>query len=188
MDNIETKLQLCESRIAYTFSNKLLLCEALQTSGYGIFWQDVYTSVPKNTRLAVYGDTALNMALCSLWYPKGLSKGLMTSFPTILRMLICAGEWTQIRNVASNSNLAAVGLAHSLDTCVILNPGTQAVSHASLATTVEAILGAVQLDGGSDALLQVATRLGLVPQMIIPVMSRIYSLPPYLNKNHLHLT
>jgi hypothetical protein len=79
MNNIDEKLQHCESLILYTFNNKLLLCEALQTSGYGIFWRGAYAWVPKNTRLAVYGDTALNMAYCSLWYPKHLDKGAIIS-------------------------------------------------------------------------------------------------------------
>jgi hypothetical protein len=78
MDNIEEKLQFCESLIAYTFNDKLLLCQALQTSGTYINWRGNYTRVPKNTRLAVYGDIALNMALCRLWYPTELNKGTIT--------------------------------------------------------------------------------------------------------------
>lgn len=96
--------------------------------------------------------------------------------PMRVCLLICLGAWTDIRNLATNSNLAAVGFAHGLDTCVILNPGTICVSTGSMATTVEAILGAVQLDGGSDALFQVATLLGLVHQLITPVMSSSYFL------------
>lgn len=46
-----------------------------------------------------------------------------------------------------------------------------------MATTVEAILGAVEIDGGSDALLQVATHLKLIPESIIPVMSKKKTIP-----------
>jgi len=67
MDAIDHKIQTCEAIIGYTFRDKRLASEALQTSGIG--------TVPKNTRLAVYGDVALNMALCRLWYPAGLDKG-----------------------------------------------------------------------------------------------------------------
>lgn len=81
MENIGEKIQLCELRIMYTFKKKLLLCEALQTSGYPTHWEGTSVWVPKNTRLAVYGDTALNMALCSLWYRKNLDKGAMTPCP-----------------------------------------------------------------------------------------------------------
>jgi dsRNA-specific ribonuclease len=45
-----------------------------------------------------------------------------------------------------------------------------------MADTVEAVLGAVEVDGGPEALLQVATRLGLVHRLITPEMSKSYSL------------
>ena len=81
MENIAETIQLCELRIMYTFKNKLLLCEALQNCGYAINWHGTNTTVPRNTRLAVYGDIALNMALCSLWYRKKLGTGAMTPCP-----------------------------------------------------------------------------------------------------------
>jgi dsRNA-specific ribonuclease len=99
------------------------------------------------------------------------------------------GDWTQIRNVARNKNLTDVGFEHGLRDCVILNPGTQKVSDASMATTVEAILGAVELDGGPEALLQVARRLGLVHQLITVVMSqKLFYSPPLSGRNDMHLT
>lgn len=73
MFDLATKVPLCESLILYTFNNKVLLGEALQTTGYSIIWHDAH--IEKNDRLAVYGDIALNMALCRLWYPKKLNKG-----------------------------------------------------------------------------------------------------------------
>jgi ribonuclease-3 len=54
--------------------------------------------------------------------------------------------------VLGNPNLAAVGFAHRLGDCVILNPGTLKVSAKTMATTVEAILGAAHIDGGDAAL------------------------------------
>lgn len=110
---------------------------------------------------------------------------------TILRLLIqyrYLGAWTNIRNVGANSNLAAVGFKHGLDKCVILNDGTPKVSNGSMATTVEAIIGAVELDGGVDATLQVATRLGLVHQSIALVTSQNLFLSPCLNERYLQLT
>jgi dsRNA-specific ribonuclease len=82
MDTIELKIQSCESIIDYTFNDKCLLCEALQTAGAGtpMYWHGAWTTVPKNTRLAVYGDVVLNMILCRLWYAKDLNKGTITSF------------------------------------------------------------------------------------------------------------
>lgn len=80
------------------------------------------------------------------------------------------GDWTEIRNLANNSNLAAIGFDHGLDACINLNPGTTTVSKNSMATTMEAIIGAVQLDGSPDALLQLLTRFGLVHEMLTSVM------------------
>lgn len=65
-----------------------------------------------------------------------------------------------------NLNLSAVGFAHGLDSCVILNPGTQSVSDKTMATTVEAILGAVYMDGGDGALNAVLVNLGLTHQYL----------------------
>lgn len=100
----------------------------------------------------------------------------------------CLGTWTVIRNEASNDNLAAKGFEHGLNLCVILNPGTLQVSKGLMATTVEAILGAVELDGGPGALLQVATHLGLVHPLINLVKSQNYFLHPRLNELYLQLT
>lgn len=81
--DVEAKIENCEAIIGYNSNNKRLLCEALQTSGNGaVLFNNVWTQVPKNTRLAIHGDIALNMALCRLWYPSGLSKGAIAlSFP-----------------------------------------------------------------------------------------------------------
>ena len=72
MAAVESKIANCETIIGYTFSNKRLLHEALQTSGVG--------AVPKNTRLAVYGNMALNKELCHLWWTMDLDKGKTALF------------------------------------------------------------------------------------------------------------
>lgn len=46
-----------------------------------------------------------------------------------------------------------------------------------MATTIEAIIGAVQLDGGPEAVAQLVTRLGLVHPMLTAVMSK-FPFPP----------
>jgi ribonuclease III len=68
--------------------------------------------------------------------------------------------------VLGNANLAAVGFRHNLDRCVLLNPGTTAVSDKTMATTVEAILGAVHVDGGDAALGLVMAKLGLTHALL----------------------
>lgn len=71
MDAAQAKIQTGESIIGYTFSDKHLLWQAIQTSGIG--------AVPKNNRLAVFGGTALNKLLCRLWFQLNLSTGEFAS-------------------------------------------------------------------------------------------------------------
>ena len=75
----QAKVDLCEALLEYSFNDKKLLCEALQTSGEVIVWGNTIVKIPNNTRLAIYGDLALSKALCGLWYPKPLDKGCISS-------------------------------------------------------------------------------------------------------------
>ena len=69
--------------------------------------------------------------------------------------------------MAQNSELAAAGFRLGLDDCILLNLGTASVSDKTMATTMEAILGAVELDAGPDALTEVANRLGIVHSSLV---------------------
>lgn len=71
MDVVQENIQTGETIIGYTFNDKHLLWQAIQTSGI--------SSVPKNNRLAVFGDTALNKVLCRRWFHLNLSKGEFAS-------------------------------------------------------------------------------------------------------------
>ena len=68
------KISLCESIIGYEFESKLLCAEALNAAGDGMA---IYTlngllhRMPKNDRLAVYGDSVADSHLCDLWYKTG---------------------------------------------------------------------------------------------------------------------
>ena len=73
-----------------------------------------------------------------------------------------SGEWTKAeQDQLSNMNLSKVGFQCHLNDCVILNPGTVSVSQKTMATTMEAIFGAVFKDGGADALDAVLVKVGL---------------------------
>lgn len=81
-----------------------------------------------------------------------------------------AAVWTSIRNEAlCNNFLAERGFCHGLDLCINKDAGTPSVSPKMMATAVEAILGAVHLDGGDDALRRVLTRLRIVNPYELPV-------------------
>ena len=63
-----------------------------------------------------------------------------------------------------NPNLDFIGRLHNLERYIVCNPAQpNHVSPGSMASTVEAIIGAVYLNGGIDAVKSVMGRLGLLP-------------------------
>ncbi|KAB5536118.1 ribonuclease III domain-containing protein [Coniochaeta sp. 2T2.1] len=149
------KVLQCERIIGYSFRSKVLCAEALNNardSEARYFLDGFSRQLPKNDRLAVYGDSAANLYLCSLWLQRSLEKH----------------HWTTIRHdLVGNDNLARVGREHGLDNCINVNGGTVAVSPGMIATAVEAILGAAERDGGRDALVQVMSHLGLAQHALL---------------------
>ena len=68
-----------------------------------------------------------------------------------------------LQRIGSNANLDRVGRRHGLDAFVCRNPAQgRSVSPITMRATVEAILGAVYLDGGIGSVSQVMETLGLV--------------------------
>ncbi|KAF5550731.1 ribonuclease III domain-containing protein [Fusarium mexicanum] len=135
------KVAECESIIAYEFNSKSLCAQALHTAADSMsvcVMDGSFKKMPKNDRLAVYGDAAAAAYLCSLWIKGGLPK---------------RDDRVQI--------LLLFGRENGLHRCINMNGGTTRVSSGMVATTVEAILGAVEIDGGRDALARVMNRLGL---------------------------
>lgn len=56
----------------------------------------------------------------------------------------------RVQKIACNANLDQAGREQGLEKYIILNPGTTVVSARTMATTVEAILGALLKDSGGD--------------------------------------
>lgn len=168
MATTEAKVTSCETIINYVFRNKLLCLEALQASGHSmLLWQNRFTRVEKNDRLAVLGDTMAKSSLCRLWFATGRSKGRRTPVTRVSLAHPLSGQWTQAEQaLLRNDNLRAVGFAHSIDRCILLDPSTRFVSDKTMATTVEAILGAVYMDSGADALNAVLVTLGLTHRFL----------------------
>ncbi|OAA64772.1 Ribonuclease III [Cordyceps fumosorosea ARSEF 2679] len=148
----------CEQKIQYTFTNKLLSAVSLNNAGpnASVYIDNgEYKTLSKNDRLAVYGNSIATAMLCQDWYHKNSSKAI----------------WTSIRNEAlSNNFLAETGFSYGLDLCVHKDPATVFVSSKMMATAVEAILGAVHLDGGDAALRRVLAHLHIVSQYEHSVM------------------
>ncbi|KAK5130379.1 hypothetical protein LTR08_002171 [Meristemomyces frigidus] len=119
---------LIERLAGYRFRNENILLEAIDTTGLRV--------AQSNQRLALLGDATVKQVLLDEWYPSGSSKG--------------TGN-TIISTVGSNDNLATVARNCGLHTCVITHPGHRgAVSQGTLATMVEAIIGAVYVDSDKN--------------------------------------
>ena len=80
-----------------------------------------------------------------------------------------------VADVGSNVNLTTVGRRNGLDMLINKNPSDKSgpVGHITVAATVEAIIGAVYLDGDMVSVTQVMQNLGLVPRL-----ARNIRLPP----------
>jgi len=167
MSSFDQKIVECELIIAYAFKDKLKCALALEASGSGgAAVSRSFHRLSRNDRLAVYGDAVMASFICRKWLDTRRSKG----------------EWTAIRDeLLSNKSLAKRGFNLGLDRCVNLNLGAFQVSEKTMATTMEAILGAVQLDGGDEVLALVMVHLGFLDhEQLIMVMCQF---PIHLNMN-----
>lgn len=70
-------------------------------------------------------------------------------------MTIGVEQWALAeQELLNNDNLSKLGREKGLDNCVVLNPGTNDVSEKAMATTIQALIGAVYWDGGEKALIE----------------------------------
>ncbi|KAL8959152.1 MAG: hypothetical protein Q9193_003933 [Seirophora villosa] len=132
----------------YTFSDPALVWEAVCAAGS--FTSGGNRTFPDgNKRLAVLGDTVLQLALAEDWYG---GRDPRETF-TYIR-----------KDVGSNFNLNIVGSDTNIAGFVNLSPSQRTISPNTMAATVEAILGAVYLDSqGTTAVKAVMKTLGLAP-------------------------
>lgn len=69
----------------------------------------------------------------------------------------------QVSHASNNSNLSKLGQRFGLESLINSNPCQQgSVSESQVADTVEALVGAVYVDGGEDACEGVLEKLGLL--------------------------
>ncbi|KAF2648637.1 hypothetical protein K491DRAFT_684545 [Lophiostoma macrostomum CBS 122681] len=142
--NAASKITQCEQLINYTFDEKLLCLQALQASGEAVHYAGTWHILAKNDALAVLGDAYMAAVLCRWWWEKGpRNKGQL-----------------------DNKALAARSRLLSLDKCLFVNQGTKPdangnyVTDKVAATGMEAVAGAVYLDGGESQLEEVMRHLG----------------------------
>lgn len=67
----------------------------------------------------------------------------------------------------SNSNLDKIGREHGIDAFIQRNPGQQDfIPPLLMASTIEAIFGAVYLDNGMKSVTRVMQNLGIIPTLV----------------------
>lgn len=128
------KVELCESRLGYSFQDKNILKSAL-THASG-----AQNRLESNERLEFLGDSVLGFTICQ-WLFKQHRDYL-------------EGELTQIKStVVSRRVCARVSRQLELEECLILGKGMQqpaGVPKSLLSDVYEAIIAAIYLDGGIE--------------------------------------
>ncbi|KAL8919897.1 MAG: hypothetical protein Q9172_004745 [Xanthocarpia lactea] len=121
-----------------------------------------------NKRLAILGNTALHLVLAGDWYGGAAPRGTTIEIPAQWVVADCTNSaaFDRIRQqVGSNQNLNQIGNAKGLNAFVILagaQAGQGTIPPATMAATVEAIIGAVYLDSNSmSTVMGVMSTLGL---------------------------
>ena len=144
----QAKLAMTEGRLRYKFADQSLLQLALTHPSKG---------TPHNQRLEFLGDAVLGLVVARYLYQRNPD--------------LSEGDLSLLKNsVVSNSNLAEVARAIDLTNCIEYDSSTlkRGISEVDSihADVVEAIIGAVLLDGGFDQAAQVVRRMGLLPSSL----------------------
>ena len=134
------ELEALQSRLGYAFADPALLRQALTHRSYG---------ASNNERLEFLGDSVLNLAVAQLLYAQPLASEGRLSY------------WRA--SLVREATLAELALELDLGACLALGEGEARSGGAQrasiLADALEAVLGAVLLDGGVDAARQLVERL-----------------------------
>lgn len=131
--DVPDRLERCERRIGYTFTNRNLLLSAL-THASGAEHR-----LASNERLEFLGDAILGAVVCEL---------LFLQYPEYLE-----GDLTKIKSiVVSRQTCAKISEALGLQECLIVGKGmstSPAVPPSLLADVFESLVAAIYLDGGT---------------------------------------
>lgn len=133
------RLEDFEKIIRYGFNNKNLLKEALTHRSY--LNEHPYWKVPHNERLEYLGDAVLELVVSEYLFEtfKNYNEGKLTSLRAAL---------------VNYRHLAQVGKEISLDKYVLVSKGekkdTTKAKEIIIANAIEALIGAIYLDGGYE--------------------------------------
>jgi len=136
-----------ETIINYRFRNHLLLREALQAASQPPLRIGKRTLHEGNKSLAHIGDAVIYLVIRRWAYAMRLTTAQAHHLTTLRGM---------------NSSLARLGFSLHLENHINGVARERTVSPRLMATTVEAILGAVFIDGGFEGVKRVMEKLGLL--------------------------
>ncbi|CAI6336215.1 unnamed protein product [Periconia digitata] len=152
--NIDQRIATVTNMFGHIFVRKNLCAEALQMAGpvACVIVNDAVSWVPKNNRLAIVGDAILDTVLCRKWYEGSDSAGPRP-----------AHAWSSARlQIVGNEALNVRGNALGLGPMIIAGGGfAGAATPSMIATTFEAVFGAIYIDGGEAAVLDAVQHLDL---------------------------
>lgn len=132
-----------EQKFGYHFKNPILLCEALtHTSFANEYYQKTGKQIPQNERLEFLGDTVMGTLI---------STQIFKRFPEFPE-----GKLSKLRSaIVCEASLAACFTRNQLTEFLVLGRGEEMTGGRErpsiLADCFEAIIGAIYLDGGFDA-------------------------------------
>ncbi|KAM0813406.1 putative RNase III domain-containing protein [Seiridium cardinale] len=188
------KVALCGQILGHPITStrsKTLFAEAINMTKAGyttnVLLNGQRTIIPNNARLATYGDSVIQAHLCRLWLVQGPGAG--ESITSIGGILLTFGQveskWHSVTELLTDENLIDVYHKSDLHRCTHHALGqdwlfrSKVVRSKPKATLVEAILGAVHLDAGAEALHLAMSRLGLTshPHLRLPGSDDVVSDP-----------
>ncbi|MCM2278337.1 MAG: ribonuclease III [Oligoflexia bacterium] len=140
-----------QERLGYRFGDRAILLQSMTHTSYGHeFLQDRPIAMRDNERLEFLGDAILDVVVSDL---------LLESFPNANE-----GQLSKMRAaVVNEKTLADVARSISLDECVRLGKGEAQTGGQNkpsiLSSTFEALIAAIYLDGGFNAVYPVVRHL-----------------------------
>ncbi|KAF2654689.1 ribonuclease III [Lophiostoma macrostomum CBS 122681] len=142
------KIEKCEEILNYKFINKRVCLEALQSdAGARVYFSDEWLKIPNNKQLAHHGDIIFDYILSTKWVRNRSTKK----------------PFHVVKNtVLTNNALYGRGVELGIDKCILKGPTQRdkPVTVGMVASTFEALIGAVHLDGGIKAAKAVVRHLG----------------------------
>ncbi|KAJ7506843.1 hypothetical protein B0H11DRAFT_1973018 [Mycena galericulata] len=157
------KIARCEGILQHEFRGDKTLCAEALNAVRGVYPPRCRMDdgrvfvVPWQKRMAVFGDAVLQMHLARIW--------LDSTAPDETGL-----QWWRIaKDLPSDEHLISVCRTHGLDECIHfpLSSGLRTCKPKTLATTVEALLAAVYMEGREEALGPVMRRLGLTDHIYL---------------------